>query len=487
MPWLSVEKEPGELNVRHAHGVTRRGFIQSAVGVSFVHLPGIGRVHARPFAGGTEDYYGRLCYNENPLGPSPLALAAMQDAASMAHRYPDWYSSSLEAQIAAHHSLQQGTICVGTGATEVIRLIADAFLGPGDEMVTATPTYSQMASEATANGATVVHVPVDENYVIDLAAVSQAISLSTRLVSLVNPNNPLGTIIRKSEMEAFLTSLPPGIVTVVDEAYHYYVQSPDYESCVRFVADGLPVVAVRTFSKAHGLAGARIGYSMASPNYTAEIASSQLFGMVSRSGQAAAEAALGDAEHIANTVALNEEAMGLLEAGFADLGLSYIESETNYVMFDTGTNAAWVAAELASQGYQVRTGWGMPQHIRVSSGTVAEMQGFLDALQAILGQTGAPERGTPAVFGLGHPRPNPFRSRCTMRVSTPGDERVTLTVHNPLGRKVRTLVNHPLKAGIHQIQWDGRDMRGERVVPGVYVVNLIQGEFAASTRVTLSR
>jgi histidinol-phosphate aminotransferase len=450
-----------------------------------VHLPGIGRVAAKPFAFGKDDYYGRLCYNENPLGPSPLALAAMHDAASMAHRYPDWFSSALEDRIADYHGLQQNNICAGTGATEVIRLIADAFLGPGDEMVTATPTYSQMASEATANGATVVHVPVDENYVIDLAAVSQAVGPATRLVSLVNPNNPLGTVIHKTDMEGFLTSLPGGIVTVVDEAYHYYVQSPDYESCVRFVADGLPVVVVRTFSKAHGLAGARIGYSIAPSSYAAEIASSQLFGMVSRSGQAAAEAALGDTEHIANTVALNEEAMGLLEVGFAGLGLGFVESETNYVMFDTGTNAAWVAAELASKGYQVRTGWGMPQHIRVSTGTMTEMEGFLEALQDILGQAGARGRDVPAVFGLGPVRPNPFRTECVIRLSSFGAERATVTVHDVVGRKVRTLLNDSLPAGLRSLRWDATDSRGARVGAGTYIISYIQGEFASSARVTL--
>jgi histidinol-phosphate aminotransferase len=467
--------------------LTRRGFLQVATGASLVHLPGIGRIPAKPFAFGRDDYYGRLCYNENPLGPSPLALEAMKDAASMAHRYPDWFSSTLEAGIADYHGLQQSSICAGCGATEVIRLIADAFLGPGDEVVTATPTYSQMASEATANGATVVHVPVDENYVIDLAAISQAISPATRLVSLVNPNNPLGTIIHKADMEGFLTSLPGGIITVIDEAYHYYVQSPDYESCVRFVADDLPVVVVRTFSKVHGLAGARIGYSIAPTAYSAEIASSQPFGMVSRLGQAAAEAALGDAEHVANTVALNEEAMALLEAGFTDLGLAFIESETNYVMFDTGTSATWVAAELASRGYQVRTGWGMPQHIRVSTGTVTEMEGFLEALQDILGQTGAGGHDAPGVFGLGPVRPNPFRTDCEIRLSSFGAERVTLTIHDVVGRKVRTLLSRSIPTGLHLLRWDAADSRGRRVGPGTYVINLTQGEFAASTRVTLSR
>jgi histidinol-phosphate aminotransferase len=354
-------------------------------------------------------------------------------------------------------------------------------------MVTATPTYSQMASEAITNGATVVYVPVDENYVIDLAGVSHAIGPATRLVSLVNPNNPLGTIIHRSEMEAFLTSLPPGIVTVVDEAYHYYVQSPDYESCVRFVAEGLPVVVVRTFSKAHGLAGARIGYSVAPSYLTGEIGSSQLFGAVSRLGQAGAEAALGDTDHIANTVALNDNAKALLETGFDRLGLEFIRSETNFMMFDTGTNAAWVASALAIRGYQVRTGWGMPQHIRVSTGLMEEMRGFIHALAEILGQSKEAYGTAPATFALHSVHPNPVRSGCEIKISTAGNERVKLTVHDVLGRNVRTLLNHPMPPGIHRIRWDAADMRGTPVGPGSYIINLIQGEFAASARVTLAR
>jgi histidinol-phosphate aminotransferase len=466
---------------------TRREFICSAVvGTSIVYLPGIGRVRARPFAE-TDDHSGRLCYNENPLGPSPKALVAMQGASAMAHRYPDWYSSTLEGGIATHHGLQQGNVCAGTGATAVIRLIADAFLSAGDEMITATPTYFQMASEAAANGATVVHVPVDEDYVIDLEAISQAIGPSTKLISLVNPNNPLGTVINKTDMESFVTSLPSGIIVVVDEAYHHYVDSPDYESCIRFVQEGCAVIVVRTFSKAYGLAGARIGYSVAPSNYTAEISSSQMFGMVSNLSQAAATAALTDAQHVANTVALNDEAKGYLEDRLTDLGLDYIPSETNFMIFDTGTDASRVAMQLAESGYQVRTGWGMPQHIRVSTGLIPEMQGFIEALEDILGQAGAGGHETPTVFGLGSVRPNPFSSQCCIGIRTAGGERVALTVHDVLGRKVRSLVARPLPTGAHDIPWDGTDVEGRRVPPGVYVLNLIQGEFAASTRITLTR
>lgn len=467
--------------------LTRREFLQASVaGLSFMYLPGMGRVKARPFGMmHPDDYFGRLCYNENPLGPSPLALDAMKNEGPEANRYPDWYSSALESDIATHHDLESNNICAGTGATEIIRLIADAFLSAGEEMITAEPTYFQMAYEAIANGASVVYVPVDDNYIIDLQSISQAVTPNTKLISLVNPNNPLGTCIHKADMEVFINSLPSGIVVVVDEAYHHYIHTSHYESCIRFVTEGLPVIVVRTFSKAYGLAGARIGYSVASAGYTDQIASSQNFGMVSRLGQAAAQAALNDTQHVTDTITLNDQAKEILITGFTNLGLEYILSETNFIMFDTGTNAHWVASELASRGYQVRTGWGMPQHIRVSTGTLEEMNGFITALDDIL-NVGVVAETRPA-FGLNHIYPNPFNSQCTIKITTFGNEKVFLTIYDTLGRKVWTLVNKTLTPGVHRLTWDGRDLHGRRVASGVYIVNLLQGEFAASTRVTLIR
>jgi histidinol-phosphate aminotransferase len=186
--------------------MSRREFLQaSAAGLSFVYLPGVGRVKANPFEfTESEDTFGRLCYNENPLGPSHLALEAMRAAAYEGNRYPDWFSSTLEARIAEHHSVSPNMICAGTGATEIIRLVADAFLYPDDEMVTASPTYSQMASEAASNGAAVVHVPVNERYVIDLNMIRAAMGPKTKLISLVNPNNPQGTIFTMQDMRIFM-------------------------------------------------------------------------------------------------------------------------------------------------------------------------------------------------------------------------------------------------------------------------------------------
>jgi len=467
--------------------ISRRKFIhKTAAALSFVYLPGIGRVQAQPYPesiGG--DYQGRLCYNENPLGPSPKALAAIQDAVSLSHRYPDWYSSNLENKIAQFHGLSPSQICVGAGATEVLRLIADAVLAPGDEMITATPTYFQMAAETTANGATVVHVPVDENYVIDLPSILQAVSLKTKLISLVNPNNPLGTIVNKTDMENLIHSVPKGIVVVVDEAYHEYVHNLNYESCMRFAKEGLPIIVVRTFSKVYGLAGTRIGYAVASPQHTGLIASSQMFGTVSRHAQAAAEAALEDQDHINHTITLNDHAKQYLEKGLSDRGIDVIKSETNFMMFDTGTEAIAVAAKLASNGYQVRTGWGMPQHIRVSTGTMEEMEGFLKALDNILTSGISENISYPKTFALNSVYPNPFNFQCKIKISTFGTEKVQLTIYDTFGRKVRSLINNNLPPGVNHILWDGKNASGQRVASGIYMINLIQGEFATSAKVTL--
>ncbi len=469
------------------NNITRRDFLKASVaGLSFMYLPGMGRVKARP-AGFTHfgETFGRLCYNENPLGPSPLAQDAMEQAVPMAHRYPDWFSSVLESNIANDLGLSGNNICAGTGATEIIRLVADAFLSAGDEMITAAPTYTQMSYEAAANGATSVNVPVDGNYVIDLERILDAVKPETRLISLVNPNNPLATVFHKGDMEIFLNSLPGGIVVVVDEAYHQYVHSNEYESCIRYVKEGYPVIVIRTFSKAYGLAGARIGYSAASPSYTGMIASSQNFGMVSNLGQAAAIAALGDNQHVNDTVALNDQAKDILIDGFNSLNLDFIPSETNFMMFDTGTSASTVAGLLAAKGFQVRVGWGMPQHIRVSTGTLEEMHQFVAALSESIRQ-GVAAKGPP-IFGLNKIYPNPFKTSCTIRISTFDKERTLLAIYDVTGRKVHTLVNERLSPGIHDIVWDGTDIHGRKAAAGIYIINLMQGEFATSGRVTLVR
>jgi len=471
------------------NGISRRGFLgttaAAAAALSFVQIPGAGRVCAQPYRKAvTADYVGRLCYNENPLGPAPAALTAMQEACTLAHRYPDWFSGGLESRIAEYHGLSSANVCAGAGATEVIRLIADALLGPGDEVVTATPTYTQMGNEAVANGASVVHVPVDENHAIDLDAILAAVGPATTMVSLVNPNNPVATIVDKTVLESFAETLPDDVVVVVDEAYHDYVHSPDYESCIRYIHDGKPFIVVRTLSKAYGLAGSRVGYALGAPEYIGQIGSSQLFGTVSRPSQAAAEAALDDPAHVANTVVLNDQAKAMLEDGFTALGLDFIPSHTNFMMFDTGGDAAAIKAELVDLGYQVRTGWGMPQFIRVSTGLLSEMQGFLDALASIFMTGVNADPSLPHSLAIAATYPNPFNGSCKIKLTIPSDEPVSLTIYDLAGRKIRALIAGRLDAGARTVTWDGRDFAGRAVASGTYVLNLIQGEYAATSRVS---
>ena len=165
--------------------LTRREFVRSAAMFSAMLLPGAGRVQARPFSlNDPEDYTGRLCYNENPLGPSPLALQALRNEAALAHRYPNWLNTNVEEAIANHLDLNADQVCVGAGATEIIQKVADAFIGPGDELITAFPSYLQMANEAIANGGTTVYVPLKTRLIvvsgiIDSAFVSKSAIFST--------------------------------------------------------------------------------------------------------------------------------------------------------------------------------------------------------------------------------------------------------------------------------------------------------------------
>ncbi len=472
--------------------IPRRHFLKGATaGVSLMLIPGVGRIQAEPFPRRDipGDYEGRLCYNENPLGPSRRAKRALVEHAALAHRYPDWRSSTLEDHIADYHGVNDEHVCAGAGATEIIRLVADAFLGPGDEMITATPTYTSMGNRAIANGATVINTPLTSDYRYDVRRFIEALSPNTRMISIVNPNNPTGTILRDDEIDFLFAHIPNDIIVVQDEAYHDFVDHPAYASCIPRLLGDQAVVVIRTMSKAFGLAGARVGYSLARADLTEMIADMQNFATVSRSSQKAGIAALEDLPHVQATVDLNNEARAILEAGALSLGLDYIPSETNFMMIDSGMTGSVVVSALGDLGYRVRSGWGMSQHIRVSTGTIAETEGFLDALDIVLNQRAASVvNANPAVFSLERIYPNPFNDRCQIPISTPGTgEAVALDVYDLQGRKIRSLVNRDLKAGEHRLIWDGRDMMGRQQAAGVYVVLLRQGEFAATQEITLLR
>jgi histidinol-phosphate aminotransferase len=433
------------------------------------------------------DYVGRLCYNENPLGPSPLGLAALTDSINLAHRYPEWTAETLKNDLATLHGVPSAQVVPGCGATEVLRLCALAFADLNGNVVCPYPSYSQFPADASLVGATVRYSFLDAGHGVDLANMASQVNSQTSAICITNPNNPTGTVLTAGDIADFIDSLPSHVVTIIDEAYHEYVHDPSYQTAIDQVLLGKKVVVVRTFSKAYGLAGARIGYAVGSAAETAAMSSWCLYASVSRPGFDAARAALGDTQHIADTVALNDQAKQFCYDHFDQMDLEYIPSETNFIMVDVGPSAFPVSQELSARGVEVRTGWSMPNHLRVSTGTMDEMQTFIHELADILGMGGIGENSTPRMTALGGNYPNPFNRRTQVWCSIARGGRVRLEIFNIQGRRVRTLVDDHRAPGHYVFDWDGRDERGVAVAPGSYFCRLTVGDFSQTRRMILVR
>lgn len=473
--------------------LSRRNFICASgmgAGLGYFFLPGIGRVQADPRSMRyPEDYYGRLCFNENPLGPSPKVIMTMMKNARMAHRYPDWFNADLEKIIADFHGVLPENVCVGPGAMGVIKLTAFALFSEGDEIIVPYPSYKLMTGQALQNGANVVQVPVNADYTVNLSAMMDAVTAKTKMVYFINPSNPLSRIVPKLDLEAFIRSLPQGVITVINECYYQYVHSCEYGSMIPLVKEGLPVIVINTFSKAYGLAGARIGYSLAPPELSGMIGASQIWGTVTRSSQAAAEAALKDIRHLKRTIWLNDEAKDYLYSEFDAMGLFYIPSEASYILFDTGTNDAYpVALKLMDKGYMVRPGdeWDMPSFMRISTGLMKENKGFIQALKEVLAEKGT-SLTVKKSFALNKIHPNPFTSSCNIEFSVKDNEKTKITIFSSKGKAVRTIINTPLRSGKHTITWDGNDAFGNPVNAGTYTIQLNQTSSTARQKLEVIR
>lgn len=467
--------------------ITRRSFLESAAGGAALTLLRTGDVLARPDHGRElmRDYVGRLCYNENPLGPSPAARAAMIAAADLGHRYPDWYAESLRADLSARHGIPSSRILAGSGATEMLRLAALAVAAPGKNVVCPYPSYSQFPTDCSFLGMEVRNAPLDSNSRVDPDEVLARVDANTVAVCLTNPNNPTATVLAAAEVVALVGSLPSGVPLIVDEAYHDYVHDPAYASAIPLVVQGMNVLVARTFSKSQGLAGARVGYAAGPQTLVSALAAWQTIATVSRLALDAARAALGDTAHVAATVALNDQAKAYCFSAFTGLGLTYIPSETNFFMVDVGRPAGPVASALAARGILVRTGWGMPNHLRVSTATMEEMIAFTTALGEILGSAGVSEPVPPGATLLHGNFPNPVRAatRIDFTLAVPGEVRIT--VHDVQGREVRELRAGRRPAGHHALEWDGRDGRGARCAAGSYFYRLEVDGYSLTRRLTL--
>jgi len=330
----------------------------------------------------------KLDSNENPFGPSPLAVEGMRAALTSSHRYPEDHCDQLRTKLATLHDVPPEQLLVTPGSTGMLSLLCQALLGPGLNAVTSALSFIVYGMVVRATGARLIETPALEDG-FDLDAIIEAINPETRLVFVANPNNPTGTMHEAAAIDKFLARVPAHVVVVLDEAYYEFaarfaaLRGLQYSRSLDYVRQGKKIVVLRTFSKVHGLAGLRIGYGIGSAEILASCAGIANTYAVSSMAQAAALAALEDQQHIERTLANNSEQADILFGELGRLGFRAIPTSANFVYFDTGKDASSLAARLLAGGISVRPlgAWGAPQAIRVSIGTPEQNQIFMEAVQ----------------------------------------------------------------------------------------------------------
>jgi len=323
----------------------------------------------------------KLASNENPLGPSPKALAALVGGHDSLHRYPDGGAYRLRQALADRWKVSLDHIILGNGSDEILGLLARTFLAPGDEAVMADQTFVIYKMEVTAAHGKAVIVPL-VNWTHDLDGMAKAITPKTRLVFLCNPNNPTGTMVAADAVARFMAQVPENVIVVFDEAYLEYVRDPHFPDSLQYVTQGRNAIVLRTFSKIYGLAGLRIGYGITTPEITNGLNRVRPPFNANTLAQRAALAALGDDEHVAKSRAVNAAGMQQLECGLRALGFAAIPSQANFVYFDVKRDGRRVFDALLREGVIVRHIEGTM--LRVTIGQPDENQAFLDALKKVL-------------------------------------------------------------------------------------------------------
>ena len=322
----------------------------------------------------------KLASNENPIGPSPKALAVLAETASTLHRYPDGGAFRLRGALAHRWKVTPDQVILGNGSDELLGLLARAFLSPGDEAVMAEQTFVIYKMEVQAAHGVVVEVP-QKNWHHDLPAMAAAITDKTRLLFVCNPNNPTGTIATKTEVAALMARVPDHVVVVFDEAYYEYVRHPEFPESIDYVKAGRPVIVLRTFSKIYGLAGLRIGYGMTSPEITGYLNRIRPPFNANSMAQQAALAALEDEAHVTASRSLTHSEMDKVRRGLQRLGFEALPSEANFLYFDAKKDGREVFNALLREGIIVRHIQG--SMLRVTIGLPDENQLFLSALESV--------------------------------------------------------------------------------------------------------
>lgn len=328
----------------------------------------------------------KLASNENPLGPCPSSLKAVQERMLSAHMYPDAACIELSDVIAQKLGVDTNQLIFGNGSDECIHILGLTFLEEGDEIVTGQPTFVLYEAASTLAGAKRIGVPLkDGDLRHDAKAMVDVFTDKTRLVIIANPHNPTGSIISKQDVDYILEHLPARAYLVLDEAYVDYIdQDSDFPFAIDYIKAGKPVISLRTFSKLYGLAGFRVGYAVAAQDVIASMQKPRSPFNVNILAQAAAIAAANDDDFVAASKKVNADGMQQLTLGAQALGMSVVPSHANFILIDTKRPCRDVYDLILRDGVIVRTGdiFGLPTMLRVTIGTAAQNAKFLDALRS---------------------------------------------------------------------------------------------------------
>ena len=330
----------------------------------------------------------KLASNENPRGIGPRTRAAIEASIAEVARYPDGSGYDLRHALSRRYGVDMASIVLGNGSNDVLELVAHAFLGPGRAAVFSQHAFAVYPLATQARGARQIVVPA-KNFAHDLDAMAKAIDDETYIVWVANPNNPTGTLARADELEAFLKRVPERVLVVLDEAYNEYLAADLRSDSVKLLKRHPNLVVTRTFSKAYGLAGLRVGYALAHPTVADVMNRVRQPFNVNSIALAAAEAALDDMEFVARSFAENLQGLRQIEEGARALGLDCIPSHGNFITIRVaqgGKTAAEIYKKLLRRSVIVRpvAGYGLPEHLRVTVGTAQENDKFLSALAGSL-------------------------------------------------------------------------------------------------------
>lgn len=327
----------------------------------------------------------KVASNENPIGPSPLALQAIRSSLADLNRYPDGGSYELRHKIAARQQVSAEQIFMGSGSCEIINLLAFLFLRPGLNSISSEHAFAIYPLATASTGATYKTVPMREGYDFDLDAIAAAVDDNTRIIFLGNPNNPTGTIYRRTDWQRFLAKVPQRVVIVADEAYFEFVRDHDYPDSIQDHDGTRLLVTLRTFSKIFGLAGMRAGYAVAREDIITLLNKVRQPFNVTSLAQVAVLAGMDDIDHVNNTLRVNREGMDFLEREFKRLGVGFVLSQANFILAEVGDGRA-VYNKLLHRGVIVRPmhGYGFPRHVRISVGLPEENRRLIEALEKSL-------------------------------------------------------------------------------------------------------